>query len=253
MSASTAPEATGQSRPGVALRRLGLIGGMSWESTAEYYRLINRGIGVRLGGVASAPLLLHSVEFSAIARLMEWGNWDAIGDLLARAAEGLEREGAEAIVITSNTVHTVAPVIEASIRIPLLHIVDPVGHAMQTAGVTRGGLLGTRYTMELPFWRERMAERFGIALSVPDAAERAVIHRIIFDELCRGIIRPESRDEYVRIIDRLAADGAQAVVLGCTEITLLVQPDQVRVPLFDTTALHCQQAIRFALGENLSR
>jgi aspartate racemase len=250
MSASTAPELAGHAKPGVALRRLGLIGGMSWESTAEYYRLINRGIGNRLGGVTSAPMLIHSVEFSAIARLMESGNWDAIGELLARAAGGLEREGAEAIVITSNTVHTVAPVIEAAIRIPLLHIVDPVGRAMQVAGITRGALLGTRYTMELPFWRERMRERFGIALSVPDAPERELIHRIIFDELCRGIIRPESRAEYVRIMEGMAAEGSQAVVLGCTEITLLVGPEQVQVPLFDTTALHCERAIRFALGQD---
>jgi aspartate racemase len=250
MSASTAPELAGPTSPGVALRRLGLIGGMSWESTAEYYRLINRGVGQHLGGLTSAPMLLHSVEFSAIARLMEGGNWDAIGDLLARAAAGLEREGAEAIVITSNTVHTVAPAIETAIRIPLLHIVDPVGKAMQASGITRGALLGTRYTMELPFWRERMAARFGIELSVPDAAEREVIHRIIFDELCQGIIRFESRTRYVSIMERLAAAGAQAVVLGCTEITLLVGPENVQIPLFDTTALHCEQAIRFALGQD---
>ena len=231
-----------------SLRRLGLIGGMSWESTMEYYRLINRGVGERLGGLSSAPLLLHSVEFSSIAKLMESGDWDAIGDILARAAAGLEREGAEAIVITSNTVHTVAPAIEAAVRIPLLHIVDPVGQAMKAGGITRAGLLGTRYTMELPFWRERMARHFGIELSVPDSAERETVHRIIFEELCRGIIRAESRADYVRVIERMAGTGAEAVVLGCTEISLLVGQKDVNVPLFDTTALHANEAVAFVLG-----
>ena len=250
MGAGTAPELARSDRPAVTLRRLGLIGGMSWESTAEYYRIINREIGKRLGGVASAPLLLHSVEFSSVARRMERGEWDAVGDQLARAAAGLEREGAEAIVITSNTVHTVAPAIEAAIRIPLLHIVDPVGRAMQAANVTRGALLGTRWTMDLPFWRECMAQRFGISLSVPDAAEREIIHRIIFEELCRGMIRQESRAKYLKIIERLAADGAQAVVLGCTEISMLVGPGDTQVPLFDTTGLHCLAAVGFALGSS---
>ena len=250
MGTGTAPQLARNDVPGVSLRRLGLIGGMSWESTAEYYRLINREVGKRLGGVASAPLLVHSVEFSSVVRRMDQGNWDSIGEQLALAAVGLEREGAEAIVIASNTVHTVAPAIEAAIRIPLLHIVDPVGRAMQAAGVTRGALLGTRYTMELPFWRDCMAQRFGIALSVPDAGDREIIHRTIFDELCQGIIRPESRTEYLRIIQRLAADGAEAVVLGCTEIKLLVGPEHTDVPLFDTTGLHCQAAVEFVLGSS---
>src|SRR5262245_17959729 len=168
------------------MRRLGLIGGMSWESTTEYYRLINRGVSTRLGGLHSAELLLHSVDFANVATLQEAGNWQRAGALLADAAQGLERGGATAIVLCTNTMHQVSAAIEAALEIPLLHIVDPTGRALEQAGVRRAGLLGTRYTMELPFWRERLKDRFGIDLIVPPSQDRATVHTVIYDELCRG-------------------------------------------------------------------
>ncbi len=232
----------------MGMRCLGVIGGMSWESTAEYYRLLNRGVAERLGGLHSAPLLLHSVDFAEIAALQQAGAWGAAGDLLARAARGLERAGAEALVLATNTMHHVAGAIESAVSIPLLHILDPTGVALRGAGIRRVGLLGTRYTMELPFWRERLADRFGIELIVPEAEERAVVHRVIYEELCRGQVVESSRDAYAGIITRLSARGAEAVVLGCTEISLLIKPPDVRVPLFDTTELHVEAALEFAIG-----
>jgi len=230
------------------MRRLGLIGGMSWESTTEYYRLINRGVAARRGGLHSADLVLHSVNFAEVAALQQAHDWDAAGRLLAESARGLERAGATGLVLCTNTMHHVAAHLEAATAVPLLHIVDPTGRALVRTGVTRAGLLGTRYTMELPFWRERLQERFGIALVVPDADDRTVVHDIIYEELCRGKIEPRSRDAYVAIIDRLSQAGAEAVVLGCTEITLLVRAEDTRLPVFDTTALHAEAAVEFALG-----
>jgi aspartate racemase len=229
------------------VRRLGLIGGMSWESTTEYYRLINRGVAERLGGLHSADLILHSVDFAPIAALQESGDWDGAGDRLADAARGLERAGAEGIVLCTNTMHHVSARIEAATALPLLHIVDPTGGALSRAGIRRAGLLGTRYTMELPFWRQRLQDRFGIELLVPEAPDRAVVHDVIYQELCRGRIEPRSRAAYAAIIERLAASGAEAVVLGCTEITLLVRAEDTTLPVFDTTALHAAAAIAFAL------
>jgi aspartate racemase len=232
---------------GQAMRTLGLIGGMSWESTAEYYRLLNGGVAHRLGGLHSAPLLLHSVDFAEVAALQERGDWTAAGTLLADAARGLERAGAEALLLCTNTMHYVADAIQAAVGIPLLHIVDATCTALHEADITRAGLLGTRYTMELPFWRERLRARSGLELLVPDAEDRATVHRVIFDELVRGTIRGESRTEYVRIIERLAAAGAEAVVLGCTEIGLLIRPSDSPIPVFDTTALHVAAALDFCV------
>jgi len=230
------------------MRSIGLLGGMSWESTAEYYRLINRGVAQRRGGLHSASVLMHSVDFADVARLQQIGDWPAAGRLLADAAVGLERIGADAIVLCTNTMHHVSGAIEAAIRVPLLHIVDPTATALQRAGVRRAGLIGTRYTMELPFWRERLLERFGIELIVPDADDRATVHRVIYEELCRGVIRPESRAAYSEIIGRLGQAGAEAIVLGCTEIMLLIGSADVRLPVFDTPALHADAAIAFAVG-----
>ncbi len=231
------------------MRYLGVLGGMSWESTAEYYRLLNRGAAERAGGLHSAPLLIHSVDFAALARLMEAGDWGEVGRRLARAARGLEAAGAEALVLATNTMHHVVPAIAAEVRIPILHIVDPSGAALAAAGVRRAGLLGTRYTMELPFWRDRLAERFGIEVVVPEAAGRALVHRVIFEELCLGRVEPSSRAAYAAIVERLARLGAQAVILGCTEIAMLIGATECRVPLFDTTALHVASALDFAFGE----
>jgi amino-acid racemase len=189
------------------MRRLGLIGGMSWESTTEYYRLINRGIATRLGGLHSADLLLHSVDFAPVAALQQSGDWEGAGALLAEAARGLERAGAHAIVLCTNTMHHVSGHIETAVAIPLLHIVDTTGQALAEAGIRRAGLLGTRYTMELPFWRQRLRDRFGVDLVVPDEADRTVVHDVIYKELCLGRIEPRSRAAYAHIIDRLAGAG----------------------------------------------
>lgn len=229
------------------MRAIGLLGGMSWESTAEYYRLLNRGVAERLGGLHSARLLLHSVDFAEVADMQRAGDWDAAGTLLGEAAAGLERVGADAIVLATNTMHQVAPAIERAIGVPFIHIVDPTGSALASNGVRRAGLLGTRYTMELPFWRERLARTFGIALDVPSDADRELVHRVIYEELCRGRIDPLSREAYVGVVDRLASAGAEAVIFGCTEIGLLLRPDDVRLPAYDTTALHVEAAVRFAL------
>jgi aspartate racemase len=232
------------------MRRLGLIGGMSWESTTEYYRLINRGIATRLGGLHSADLLLHSVDFAPVAALQQSGDWEGAGALLAEAACGLERAGAHAIVLCTNTMHHVSGHIETAVAIPLLHIVDTTGQALAEAGIRRAGLLGTRYTMELPFWRQRLRDRFGVDLAVPDEADRTVVHDVIYKELCLGRIEPRSRAAYAHIIDRLAGAGAEAVVLGCTEITLLVRREDTVLPVFDTTALHADAAVAFALANH---
>ena len=231
------------------VRTLGLLGGMSWESTAEYYRLINQGVAERLGGLHSARLLIHSVDFDDIAALQRVGDWWAAGAMLGDAARGLEHIGAEAIVLATNTMHEVATDIESAIDIPLIHIVDPTGEALARQGIRRAGLLGTRYTMELPFWRERMRERYSIEVLVPNKADRALVDRIIFDELCRGRIDAGSRARYVTVTERLQAAGADAVIFGCTEIGLLLRPADVALPAFDTTALHAAAAVSFCLAE----
>ena len=231
------------------VRALGLLGGMSWESTAEYYRLINQGVAARLGGLHSAHLLIHSVDFDDVAALQRAGDWWAAGAMLGDAARGLERIGASAIVLATNTMHEVATDIESAIDIPLIHIVDPTGEALARHGIRRAGLLGTRYTMELPFWRERMRERYSIDIVVPDEADRALVHRVIFDELCQGRINASSRAQYVRVTERLRAAGADAVIFGCTEIGLLLRPADVALPVFDTTVLHAEAAVAFSLAE----
>jgi aspartate racemase len=221
---------------------------MSWESTAEYYRLLNRGVADRLGGLHSARLVMHSVDFAEIAELQQVGDWAAAGATLADAAAGLERAGAEAIVLATNTMHHVAGDIERAVGIPLIHIVDPTGQALARHGVQRAGLLGTRYTMELPFWAERLRDRYGIELVVPEEIERALVHRVIFEELCRGRIEPSSRAAYVAVTEQLRAAGAQAVIFGCTEIGLLLRPEDVALPAFDTTVLHAASAVEFSLA-----
>lgn len=230
------------------MRYLGLIGGMSWESTAVYYRLLNRGVAERMGGLHSAPLLIQSVDFAEVAALQSAGDWSAAGDLLANAAQRLARAGAEGLVLATNTMHQVAAAIEGAADIPLLHIVDSTGAALRAAGIRRAGLLGTRYTMELPFWRDRLGERFGVQLVIPDSRDRDVVHRVIYEELCLGRIEPASRLEYVNIIRRLARQGADAAILGCTEISLLISAQDSPLPVFDTTALHAATAVDFILG-----
>jgi len=220
---------------------------MSWESTAAYYRQINETVKARLGGLHSAKIVLYSVDFHDIERLQQAGDWDAAGALLADAARALEAAGADFLVLCTNTMHQVAASIEAAVAIPLLHIADPTAAAIRQAGFTTIGLLGTRFTMEQAFYRDRLIERHGLQVIVPDLDDRATIHRIIYDELCLGAVLPESRSKYRRIMQGLAAQGAQAIILGCTEIALLVGQQDCAVPLFDTTALHARAAVAAAL------
>ncbi|MCG9083614.1 aspartate/glutamate racemase family protein [Laribacter hongkongensis] len=229
------------------MKTLGLIGGMSWESTATYYRLLNEHAKAALGGLHSARLVLVSVDFAEVEALQARGDWDAAGALLARACRQLEAAGADAVVLCTNTMHKVAPAMQAATDLPFLHIGDATAAAIRAAGLDCVGLLGTRFTMEQDFYRARLEAR-GIRVLVPEADDRATVHRIIYDELCLGDIRPASRTAYLDIIGRLAAAGAQGVVLGCTEIPLLVSAGDTSLPLFDTTALHARFAADFALG-----
>ncbi len=229
------------------MKTIGLIGGMSWESSAEYYRLINEAVKERLGGLHSAQLLLYSVDFAAIERLQHRGDWDAAGAILADAARRLERGGADFLLLCTNTMHKVADAITQSVGIPFVHIADPTATAIRDAGIGTIGLLGTRFTMEQEFYRGRLEGQYGLRVLVPDEADRAMVHRIIYDELCLGKVREESRAAYRAIMAWLVAQGAQGIILGCTEITLLVDGTDATVPLFDTTRLHAAHAAALAL------
>ncbi|HWU77879.1 MAG TPA: aspartate/glutamate racemase family protein [Rhodanobacter sp.] len=230
------------------MKTIGLIGGMSWESTASYYRLINEAVKTRLGGLHSASLLLHSVDFSVIEQLQRAGDWDAAGVQLAQAARGLQAAGAGVLLICANTMHIVAPAIVAAVQIPLLHVVDSTAAAVRQAGVRRVGLLGTRFTMEQPFYVERLRQQ-GLDVLLPDADDRVLVHRVIYEELCRGQLLASSRDDYRRVMAALVAQGAEGIILGCTEIALLVDAGDASVPLFDTTHLHAQAAVDWALAD----
>lgn len=229
------------------MRTIGLIGGMSWESSAIYYRLLNEQIRTRLGGLHSAQCLLYSVDFADIERQQREGDWDGAGKMLADAAQALERAGADALLLCTNTMHKVADHISRATAIPLLHIVDATAQSIQAAKLKRVLLLATRFTMEQAFYRERMQQQFGIELLFPDAAERDDIHRIIYQELCLGQVLPASRQRYLEIIQRHVADGAQGVILGCTEITMLIKPADTTIPQFDSTALHVAAAVDWML------
>ncbi|MFQ1657317.1 aspartate/glutamate racemase family protein [Aeromonas veronii] len=230
------------------MKCIGLLGGMSWESTVSYYQALNRGVRAQLGGLHSARVLLNSVDFAGIERLQHAGDWPATARLLAAEARKLQDGGADFLLIGTNTMHKVAPEIEAAIDIPLLHIADATAAKLRADGITRVGLLGTRFTMEQDFYKGRLQERFGLAVLVPDEAGRERVHRIIYDELCLGEIRESSRAEYLAIIAGLAAAGAEAVILGCTEIALLVGDARAAVPLYDTTAIHAETAVALALA-----
>lgn len=230
------------------MKTIGLLGGMSWESTQTYYRLINEGVKDRLGGLHSAKLVLYSVDFAEIEALQHEGDWPATARILSDAALSLQNAGADFLVIGTNTMHKVAPEIEQAIRIPLLHIADATAKVLAQDGITRVGLLGTRFTMEQAFYRERL-ENAGIEVITPDEPQREVIHRVIYEELCRGEINPASRDAYLEIVASLAERGTQAVILGCTEIGLLIQQADTTVPLYDTTAIHASQVVEQALSD----
>ena len=229
------------------MKTLGLIGGMSWESTMPYYRFINEAIKARLGGLHSARLVLYSVDFDEIAQLQHAGDWDAAGRVLADAAQRLEAAGANALVICTNTMHKVAPAIEAAVRIPILHVVDAVAEQIRAAGLHKVGLLGTRFTMEQPFYAQHL-QQHGLEVLTPDQPDRDLVHRVVYEELCLGKVVDDSRTAYRRIMASLVAQGAQAIILGCTEIAMLVGPQDATVPLFDTTIIHARKAAEWALG-----
>ncbi|KRA51038.1 aspartate racemase [Pseudoxanthomonas sp. Root65] len=230
------------------MKTIGLIGGMSWESTVPYYRQVNEGIKARLGGLHSARVVLYSVDFHQVEQLQHAGDWAAAGDMMADAARRVQAAGADLLVLCTNTMHKVAPQIEAAVSIPLLHIADATGAAITAAGHRTVGLLGTRFTMEQDFYRQRLQQAHGLQVIVPEADDRTVVHDVIYEELCRGVIRDDARAAYRRIMDDLVARGADAIILGCTEIGLLVGAQDARVPLFDTTALHASAAVEAALA-----
>ena len=232
------------------MKTIGLLGGMSWESTVTYYRLINEGVRERLGGFHSAKIVLYSVEFHEIEQLQRQGRWDEAGMLLAEAAKRIESAGADFLVLCTNTMHCVASSIESHIKIPLLNIADATGEEIKKAGLSTVGLLGTRFTMEQEFYRGRLTERYGLKVLIPDKRERELIHRVIYDELCLGKIRKKSRDQYVTIIRGLLDRGAQGIILGCTEISLLVKAKDVDTKLFDTAAIHAYKAVEWAFEDS---
>ena len=230
------------------MRMIGLIGGMSWESSAEYYRILNQGVRARMGPTASASCLLWSFNFAEIEALQHQGDWKGLEDHMVVAAQKLETAGAEILLICTNTMHRMAAVVQEAVNVPLLHIADPTAARIKAAGLKKVGLLGTAFTMEQDFYKGRLVEQHGLEVIIPDDADRATIHRVIYEELVAGKVVPASRDAYRAIIARLVEAGAEAIILGCTEIMLLVQPADSAVPVFDTTQLHAEAAVAFALG-----
>jgi len=231
------------------MKTIGLLGGMSWESTIPYYRQINQHIKQQLGGLHSAKIILYSVDFADIEALQRSGDWDRAGELLAEAAVKLQAAGADCLVLCTNTMHKVAAVIETAVTIPLLHIADATAEAIQLAGLKKVALLGTRFTMEQDFYKKRLTESYGLEVLVPDEESRALVHQVIYQELCLGLVKPDSRLQYQQIMADLVVQGAEAIILGCTEIALLVSAEDCAVPLFDTTFLHAQKAADFALEQ----
>lgn len=231
------------------MKTIGLIGGMSWESSIEYYRIINQLTRQKLGGLHSAKSVMVSVDFDTIEELQSQERWDEATETMIATARQVEAAGADFLLIATNTMHKMFPEVQAAINIPMLHIADATGFAITEAGLSNLGLLGTIYTMEQDFYIGRLEEKFGVRVLVPEEDDREVVNRIIFEELVIGLIKDESKDEYNRIIAKLIQSGAQGIILGCTEIPLLVKPDEVGVPVFDTTYLHAEMAVEIALGE----
>lgn len=230
------------------VKTVGMIGGMSWESTVSYYQALNEGIKAELGGLHSAKICLYSVDFSEIEALQHQGKWDETAVILSKAAQSVEAGGADCLLICTNTMHKVAPQIEANITIPILHIADATAEQLLSDGVTKVGLLGTRFTMEQDFYKRRLVDKFGIEVLVPNEDDRDVIHSVIYEELCQGVVNAESRKSYLEVVDRLASQGAQAVILGCTEIALLINQNHTNVPLYDTTKIHADYAVKWAIS-----
>ncbi len=230
------------------MKTIGLIGGMSWESTVGYYQAINRGVKERLGGLHSAKVVLHSVDFDPIEKLQHRGDWQGAADILRDAARSVEAGGADCVLICTNTMHKVAAEVEQSISIPLLHIADATAEVLVKDGIRKVGLLGTAFTMEQDFYKDRLSSQYGLEVVVPNEVGRKQVHDIIYSELCLGVINASSREVYLRILAELAEEGAEAVILGCTEIGMLVSQDNTTTPLYDTTAIHAARAVNWALG-----
>ena len=235
------------------MKTIGLIGGMSWESTVPYYRTINRVVGARLGGLHSAKLVLYSVDFHEIEHLQREGLWAESGDILAEAAGAVRRGGADFIVLCTNTMHKVAAQIEAAVDVPLLHIADATAERVKAAGLTRIGLLGTKFTMEEDFYRGRLEDRHGLTVLTPPADQRALVHGVIYHELCLGNVLDGSRRAFQQVVSDLVARQAEGVILGCTEIGLLLRPEDAPVPVFDTATIHAEAAAHYALAEQGTR
>ena len=229
------------------MKTMGLIGGMSWESTVQYYQIINRTVNRRLGGFHSAKCVLYSVDFAEVELLQHQGRWEDATRLMIEAARSVERAGAEFLVICTNTMHKMAGDVQKKIDIPLLHIADATAETILSRGLRKVALLGTRFTMEEDFYRGRLSARHGLDVIIPTADQRELVHRIIYDELCAGIIKPSSERVYLEVIEGLAGAGAQGIILGCTEIGLLVKQEHSRIPLFDTTVIHAEAAVAYAL------
>ena len=228
------------------MKTIGLLGGMSWESTLEYYRTINEGIKKALGGLHSAKIVMYSVDFAPIEKLQHTGDWEGTAKILSEAAQSIQAAGADFLLICTNTMHKVAPQIKAAIQIPLLHIADATAEILVNGGINSVGLLGTAFTMEQEFYKGRLINNYGLQVLVPNEDDRQIVHRIIYQELCLGKIESNSKAEYLRIIDTLAAQGAEAVILGCTEIGMLVNQTDTDVRLLDTTAIHAEKAVEYA-------
>jgi len=231
------------------MKTIGMLGGMSWESTVGYYQQINQGVKQSLGGLHSAKIAMVSVDFDEIEKLQHAGDWDATGVILAEAAQRVEAAGADCVLICTNTMHKVAPQIEQAINIPVLHIADGTAEELLVAGVSTVGLLGTGFTMEQDFYKGRLRDKYSLNVLIPNESDCKIVHDVIYQELCLGEVKPESKAEYLRIIDALAAQGAEAVILGCTEIGMLIQQKDTDIKLFDTTLIHAQKAVEWALRD----
>ncbi|MFT5599586.1 MAG: aspartate racemase [Gammaproteobacteria bacterium] len=230
------------------MKTIGLLGGMSWESTVDYYRMINQGVKETLGGLHSAKIVLYSVDFASVEKMQNAGDWAGAANLLVDAAKNIQSAGADFLLICTNTMHKVAPQIEAAIDIPVLHIADATAQALELAGIKTVGLLGTAFTMEQDFYKGRLIEQFGLSVLTPNENDREIVHSVIYEELCLGRQLPSSKSEYLRIVDELAGQGAQAVILGCTEIGMLIKQGDTNIKLLDTTEIHAQKAVEYALA-----
>ncbi len=231
------------------MKTIGLIGGMSWESTLEYYKILNESVKERVGGLHSAKSIIYSFDFEEIEELQHQGNWNKLTELMIEAAQKLEKIGAELIIICTNTMHKMADEVQRAVKIPLIHIADATAEVAKEKGLKKVGLLGTKFTMEEDFYKKRITEKHGIEVIIPNKDERELIHNVIYNELCLGILSPESKARFKEIVENLISNGAEGIILGCTEIPLLIKQEDIQVPVFDTTTIHAKSAVEFSLKD----